>query len=384
MKILYDYQAFYMQTFGGVSNSFVRLIEHLPKDAEARIAVSECNNIHLISSNLGKFAKAKQTEYQFLFTGHYKLKRMAYEWYSNKFPMQTSLGRNVHCSEKALRDGDFDVFHPTFYDNYFLRYLGDKPFVLTVHDMISELFSLKQNRQSVLKRKLVNKAHHIVAVSEKTKQDLMNLMNVRDDKITVIYHGIDKKRYAKSQPLVDVPYLLYVGNRKEYKNFMPMMRSLLNTLDRHKDIHVVCTGPDFDKMEISFFDAHHITERIIHLKPDDKGMDNLYENALCFIFPSMYEGFGIPILESWKAGCPVLLNSTSCFPEIAGDAAVFFHLTEKESDLADVMEKFLSMTEREKAALKKRQLQRLEDFSWEKSAKKLYDVYQQVCNEQYG
>ena len=132
------------------------------------------------------------------------------------------------------------------------------------------------------------------------------------------------------------------------------------------------------------FEQNGIYDRMIHIIPNDEGMQNLYEHALCFIFPSLYEGFGIPILEAWQAGCPVLLNQTSCFPEIAQDAAIFFQLNENKSNLATTMEQFLHMGDTDLKELIAKQSRRLENFSWKKSAEKLYEVYERVTKDYYG
>ena len=108
---------------------------------------------------------------------------------------------------------------------------------------------------------------------------------------------------------------------------------------------------------------------------NDLELQNLYAHALCFIYPSAYEGFGIPILEAYRANCPVLLNEASCFPEIAQEAAVYFHLDDQLSDLDQVMEDFLRMTDRERDSLLEKQRERLSCFSWQKSAQKLIDLY---------
>ena len=104
-------------------------------------------------------------------------------------------------------------------------------------------------------------------------------------------------------------------------------------------------------------------------------LQNLYAHALCFIYPSVYEGFGIPILEAYSANCPVLLNYASCFPEIAQDAALYFHLDDNSSDLDVIMESFLQMSEYEREVLLNKQRQRLEYFSWQKSARELANIY---------
>ena len=100
---------------------------------------------------------------------------------------------------------------------------------------------------------------------------------------------------------------------------------------------------------------------------------------MCFVYTSEYEGFGIPILEAYQADCPVLLNQTSCFPEIAGDAAVYFHLTEEDSNLVEMLDKVYSMSSDEKFALLEKQKERLAHYSWEKSAKQLAAIYQSLA-----
>ena len=110
-------------------------------------------------------------------------------------------------------------------------------------------------------------------------------------------------------------------------------------------------------------------------------MFSLYHHAKCFVYPSEYEGFGIPILEAYQADSPVLLNNASCFPEIAGDAAIYFNMDSNNSNLAEQIEYLLSMSTEERRILLTKQKERLTRFSWEKSAKQLADVYQSVINE---
>ena len=145
-----------------------------------------------------------------------------------------------------------------------------------------------------------------------------------------------------------------------------MINDLASVLLRHDTIRIVCTGDDFSIDERNVFKKLNIEDRMVHIRPSDDHLYNLYEHALCFIFPSLYEGFGIPILEAYKAGCPVLLNRKSCFPEIAQDAAMYFTLDEDQSPPS-------------RQRLIEKQNLRLADFSWEKSASELCKVYQQLC-----
>lgn len=376
MKVLYDYQAFDMQRHGGVSNCFVKLVENMPSDIDWTIGVRETDNIHLQGSHLMKVESMKDPSNTFICRKHFYGQGIMYDWYSRAFPTRTSHGRNRLYSIEELKNGEFDVFHPTFFDNYFLPYLNGKPFVLTIHDMISELYYSKWNSQVVNKRRLARTAAHIIAVSEKTKSDIMDLLGVPEDKISVIYHGApDAICVGDEKPLIHQRYLLYVGDRDGYKNFIPMMKELVPILRKYGDINVVCTGKAFSKEEIRFFDDNSIGDRMIHIRPDDKGMVNLYQHALCFIYPSLYEGFGIPILEAYQADCPVLLNDASCFPEIAGDAALYFTLNDENSNLNKIVEQFLQMTGSEIKSLLDKQKQRLTCFSWHESALKLSSLY---------
>ena len=384
MKVLYDYRIFDDQIFGGISNSFVQLIRNLPPTVDYEIAVAESNNVHLRDSGLMDIPPLLDPQEHFILHRKKSLKfqRSLYKRYSRLFPSRTSLGRNMQCSINALKRGDFDVFHPTYFFDYFLPYLGEKPFVLTVHDMVPEHYFRRNDFQVVKKRILVKEAAHIITVSQHTKDDLMELLDVPEEKITVIYHGAppQKPRPANDQPLVEGDYLLFVGHRVSYKNFQPMLQALVPVLQHHPELRLVCTGHPFNKAELKLFGTLGVSDRLLHLRPDDDGLVNLYSHARCFIFPSLYEGFGIPILEAWQARCPVLLNRASCFPEIAGDAAVYFNLNATQNDLETVVEDFLAWTDERRQTLVEAQQQRLRRFSWQQSASQLAQVYENVVD----
>jgi len=154
-----------------------------------------------------------------------------------------------------------------------------------------------------------------------------------------------------------------------------MIRALLSVLQHYQDIRVLCTGPSFTKQERAFLEEVGLCDKVLHMHVNDQELQNLYSHALCFIYPSVYEGFGIPILEAYNANCPVLLNYASCFPEIAQDAAIYFHLDDNSSNLDVIMESFLQMSEYEREVLLNKQRQRLAYFSWQKSARELANIY---------
>ena len=380
MTILFDHQAFDMQRYGGVSNCFVQLISRLPDYVHYRLSLEETDNVHLQESGIVDVGPARDPSNRFIINRHFLGQGKLYMWYAKRFPSRTTYGRNRLRSIADLEQGHFDVFHPTFFDDYFLSHLNGKPFVLTVHDMIPELFYRPNDWQIINKKRLVKEASHLIAISEKTKEDLVQMLHVPEDKISVIYHGAPDVYLETGAPLIDKKYILYVGDRVGYKSFMPMLKSLVPILTQRRDLHIVCTGKDFTKDERKAFRDFNIQEQLIHVRPDDQGMMNLYAYAQCFIYPSQYEGFGIPILEAYQAHCPVLLNQKSCFPEIAQDAAVYFDLDDQHSDLTEVMTHFLSQSREERGQLLQRQQQRLSYFSWEKSARQLTQVYESVLS----
>ena len=179
MKILFDYQAFYIQDAGGVSNSFVQLMRHLPSSTEVKLAMRESDNVHLQGQSFAQDVHpASCTKRNFISTRHYPLKGDLYKVFSKLAPGCTTLGRNKRYAIRLLEAADYDIFHPTFFDEYFLPHLHGRPFVLTIHDMIPELYFKRGDMQIERKHHLVKHAAHIVAVSEHTKADIVELLHV--------------------------------------------------------------------------------------------------------------------------------------------------------------------------------------------------------------
>ncbi len=381
MKVLYDPQAFDMQTHGGVSRCFAELYAHRPAFVDASISIKETNNVYL--KDLG-FPEAGDVYKHFLCAKDTKLKHFLFKLtYNLKYGKFSRWDKrpliNQYETESVIKRGDFDIFHPTFYDDYFLRLIGKKPFIITVHDMIPEIFSIDHS-QAKQKLAVIPKAAHIIAVSGQTKKDLVRIMNVPEEKVSVVYHGADEEPYIPSStaPFAE-EYILYVGSRYVYKNFTAFCKSCVGILKRHPQLKIVCTGVPFSPEEIQLFESLGIKDRMLHrFVQTRQELFDLYHYAITFVYPSKYEGFGIPILEAYKADCPVMLNRASCFPEIAGDAAVFFDLNSEKSDFEEQFETLYRLTGDERGELIQRQRERMKLYSWSKSAAQLADVYKDV------
>lgn len=385
MNVLFDSQAFDMQTHGGVSRCFAELYAHMPSRIKIQIPIIETENVYLQQYGFKRpgdtyreyMGKHTSSWYRMRYKIHYQF---MYGQYS-QWDRTPNLNRLEQ--EQKFKEKNFDIFHPTFFDSYFLPHIGDKPFVITVHDMIPEIYTQyypEDERQKQWKKQVIPRATHLVAVSENTKKDIIRLMGIPEEKISVIYHGAETAPYTPSPKRpYDFEYILYVGDRHMYKNFIYLSREFIPILKRHKELKVICTGKPFTQEEKYFFEAFGMEGRFVQtfVESDQELMD-LYHYAIAFVYPSEYEGFGIPILEAYKTDCPIMLNSASCFPEIAGDAAIYFKLNKEESNFEEQFETLYHLNSNEKEILLDKQRNRLKRYSWDKSAQQLANVYERL------
>ncbi len=352
MKILFDHQIFDI-IYGGAAKYFAMLINYMPKDS--------WETTSLYSSN--EYIKAKNLfkTHKYLFRGQSRLVDVINRPYTN------------YC----LRSKKFDVFHQTNFGTYCIKDLGNKPMVTTYHD--SNLSTIDPHPKIVEMQKIsLKRADSIICVSKNTKKDMMNIFNVDEKKVKVIYHGIEipNMDLLPSRRIMDAPYILYVGRRSEYKNFRRFITVFSRIHKIYPDINIVCTSSDFSNVESELFSRLKISENLINVSANEQTMKLLYRDALFFIFPSFYEGFGMPILESWSCHCPVVLSNTSCFPEIAGDAGLFFNPEEDD----DIYEKMLKMIEDEQLRIDmvRKGDVRVKRFSWKRCVDEHMEVYKSL------
>ncbi|GAB6283712.1 MAG: glycosyltransferase family 1 protein [Ignavibacterium sp.] len=371
IKVLYDHQCFANQQYGGISRYFTELINCFKtyQNISTNISINYSNNQYLDKIN---YEKIKPFFKEINFKG--------------KVPILNFI--NKFNSIKNIKKNDFNIFHPTYYDPYFLKYLSSKPFVLTVHDMIHELYPdavSKWDKSANYKKILVARAKKIICISNNTKNDLMKLLNVNEDKISVIYHSnslqYKKDRNVEEQLSLPTKYLLYVGKRNyNYKNFTFMLNALLKLLKDDDELNLICAGGGkFSKKEIELFVQFGVANKLKSYNVNDEQLGALYSNALGFIYPSLYEGFGIPILEAFSCGCPVICSNRSSFPEIAENAAEYFEPIDELSIENAVKNVIYNFKRREE--LINIGYERLKNFSWVKSAEKTLSVYKECLEK---
>jgi len=367
MRIFYDHQAFSLLSYGGIPRYYTELttgINHTP-DHNAYLPLLVSNNIHL--QEVGVQVRPFFTNTKFPKKIHtiYKL-------------------NEIYNIYKICRK-PFDIFHATYYDPYFLPYLQKKPFVITFLDMIHEKFGHQFKELAYdgviteQKRKLAHRADRIIAISESTKKDIVELLNVDPSKIEVIYLGSSlalNPSNSKSEDERIAPYLLFVGNRSMYKNFSGMLKAI-HPLLKQFNIELLCAGGGaFSKSEIAIFQSLGVNNIVKQVPINDKILINLYQNAFAFIFPSLYEGFGIPVLESFACGCPCIVSNVSSLPEVAGKAALYIDPTSSES-ISHGVKSLLESSELRNSLIQ-RGYEQLASFSWKRTVSETLDLYQKL------
>lgn len=364
MKVLFDHQCFTNQEYGGISRYFVSLMTEFDKleDISFNLSLKYSNNFYI---------KDKK---------NFKIK--------SYFPNLNFRGKkfsshliNLPNSQAQIKKGNFDIFHPTYYNPYFVKTLDQKPFILTVYDMTHELFPDIVHwfdKSAEQKKMLVTKAKKIIAISDNTKKDLVELLKVPVDKIEVIHLASSiNSDLAINRDKLDLPerYILYVGSRNYYKNFNNTVTAFYELIKNDDDLFLVCAGGGkFIEREIHLFNELKITDKIIHKPADNYSLATLYSNALLFIFPSLYEGFGIPALEAMNCDCPLALSNVSSLPEVGGNAAVYFDPNDP-IDIYNQLTKIIYNKNFRKELIVKGK-ERRKEFSWRKTAietKKLYE-----------
>jgi glycosyltransferase involved in cell wall biosynthesis len=362
MKIWFDHQIFSIQRYGGVSRYFVELLRGLRKiDAiEADI---------IAPAHVNAYLRADDCHFPISFSLAHPKRGMRYR------PAITA-----PLFRLANLIGSPDIIHETHYALGSEHIPRRTRMVTTCHDMVfekhQEWVSGSADR-ATLKRKTLDRADSIICISENTKNDLLDIYPALESKVSVIHHGTDHTPAPDTLDLVlPKPYLLFVGIRKTYKNFENLLKALGSSKQLRENFQLVCFGggqfsaEEYQKSKSSGYPP----ERIHHLAGDDAMLAYLYKHAAAFVFPSLYEGFGMPLTEAMVQGCPIACSDASCFPEICGDAAVYFNGNDIDS-MSNAIERLVDSPRQQSSYISK---SRSSIFSWERCAQETFSVYKSI------
>ena len=292
-----------------------------------------------------------------------------------------------------LITGSLDIYHsPDFTLPPTLRNI---PTLLTVHDLSflrtpeSAAPGLRGYLEVAVKRS-VKLATHVLADSQSTKDDLIELYATPEDKITVLYAGVSSafRPVTDSNKLMKVrehyklggkPFVLSVGTLQPRKNHVTLIKAFEQALSDSEYNLVLAGGQGWSYEEVhELVRSRALQHRVLF--PGfvaDEDLSALYSSADVMTFPSLYEGFGLPVLEAMACGVPVLASNTSCLPEVAGGAAVFVNPRNVEA-MSDALLKLVSNVDLRKT-LREKGFERVEQFRWQSSAVKLLEVYRDLA-----
>lgn len=352
MRILYDGYIYGLQRSGGINRYFYELIKRLPESCRPVI--------------LGDRPSIQ------VFPNHKNIKCIGH------LPriLEPIAGIATRC---------FDVVHPTYYElTRPLKYSGVKTrCVVTIHDFIIDRYTNlfpKGKKVIIAQKQAIKRADAIICVSESTRMDLLARFPECENRCAVVplASSMEFSHVCLSNQHGNVarPYCLYVGSRNFYKNFNWCLDAISDLKQRGLDLNLIVAGPSWTSDETITIRNSGVGERVELIEyPADAVLAALYKNAVALVYPSSYEGFGLPPLEAMTMGCPVIAQHASSLPEVIGDGGVLMQPQESSPILiADILAELLLNTSLRRL-LSEKARSRAATFSWEKTAEMTFSIY---------
>lgn len=359
MKVAFDDQIFSFQRYGGVSRYFFELASRLPAHGVSEVSVVAplyVNN-YLAGDAARRFVHGRYVPYSF-----------------GGIPVVPVVNR--FAAPLAWRGANPDIVHETYFA---IKPIGRaRRRVVTVYDMIHELFMPKAKRAIAAKRAAVNRADHVICISENTQRDLVRLFGIEPARTSVVHLGYSlttETNAAKVESGERRPSLLYVGNRRGYKNFKTLLQAY-GSSPILREFELIAFGGHPLPGERKEITRLGITDRVRFESGSDRELAARYRAAAAFIYPSKYEGFGISPLEAMSHGCPVVCSNAGPIPEVVGDAGAYFDPNNAE-ELRAALERVVT-TEAVQADLRARGYRRITAFTWDKCAAETAQIYREI------
>jgi glycosyltransferase involved in cell wall biosynthesis len=290
-----------------------------------------------------------------------------------------------HLARRSINRFRPNILHETYYSSDDYCPPGAKR-VLTVYDLIHERYPKLFERSQMTsrpKKAAAQRADHVICISESTRRDVIEYCGVAPEKTSVIYLGVDVEFIQASEPTAlrvgsPRPFFLYVGARGGYKNFDRFLRAFSRSTRLKSELDIVCFGGGplgADELK-AVIELGLRPGQLIHRGGSDALLAQLYGEAEALVYPSLYEGFGIPPIEAMAVGCPVIASNTSSLPEVVGNAGEYFDPNDEDAIKQAIERIATSPTRREE--LIALGLQQYRKFTWEKCARETCEIYRKL------
>jgi glycosyltransferase involved in cell wall biosynthesis len=362
LKVFFNYQIFYQQKYGGISNYFYHLNNSLRDiDVQTKIIAPLHKNNYIENIENGVFGK--------------------------KINFPSKLSSIVNFLNEKISKYYFNIHRPDIvHDTYYFpaKYNHDhnrQKRVCTVYDMINEKFSKKNKREneiSILKKNTIYNSDHIFCISNQTKNDLIDLFNIDEKKISVTYLASSlKKKIFKNEKKKFEDCLLFIGSRSDYKNFNNLLKAFSRSKILKNDFKILAYGGEtVSKNEKNLLLSLNLINKVEFINDKNYDLSYLYQNVKALVYPSKYEGFGLPILEAMENNCPVLCSSGGSLREIGGEGLNYFDPNNTE-EIQDFLEKQLYSEEKLNNFVEYGK-SRYKKFSWKKCAIETLNIYKNI------
>jgi glycosyltransferase involved in cell wall biosynthesis len=288
----------------------------------------------------------------------------------------TRVASSVTYRSVVAGSSRYAIVHPTYYTSPTFRRRAS---VCTFHDLIhAKGLSPGRAADEVVRaqRRWVRAADRLIAVSQHTADDMVEVLGVERSRIRVIPLAVDAQPPFAGRPdkATGPDFVLFVGHRGGYKNWKAAALAL--TAPALRELHMVCVGGGpLSPPEKDLLGRNQLGDRVVQVFADDSELDDLYRRALCLLYPSYYEGFGLPPLEAMARGTPVVAADRASIPEVVSTAAV---LCEPEADaLAEGIERLRDTDIA--SELSSRGIERARQFTWRKTAERTFAVYRELA-----
>jgi len=364
VKIAFDHQTFTHQSYGGISRYYTILANELAKLEEDACIFAGLHRNDYLPELPNSIVRGVKLGY---------------------YPPKTSklfYTLNHALTQVQIKSWGADIVHETYYSS--LPPLGSTVMrVTTAYDMIHEIFPddfTVNDRTTVHKKRAFERVDHIISISHSTKKDLLEYFDIEESKVSVVHLGVDVEKFQTDtnyEPR-QRPFFLYVGARGGYKNFRSVLQAIACSCSLKTEYDLIAFGGgSFSSEEMGLIGEFGFKDsQVEQVSGDDDTLVGLYRQAIAFIYPSLYEGFGLPPLEAMAAGCPVICSNSSSIPEVVNHAGEYFDPMDYGS-MASAIEKVVGSSEL-RSKLIQAGFDNVNKFSWANCAQETMSIYNQL------